>query len=445
MKNLYLQNKFDEMFSTKIKNYLLKASASKALSLYRVLFALLMFNQYFKFSKRVSFYKDPDYLFFPYPELDWLAVGSYPILLFILLIGILSNIGTLLGVFFRWTTLINSVCYFILFAQDSVYFNNHYYLMALLCFLLSFTGADGSISLTKNKKALIPRWHYVILQLMVGIVFFYGGLSKLNTDWFSGRILAGMDLPGSIVQFLIYSGAFFDLLIPFFLVWKRTRIVALALVIAFNITNHFLFNDIASFPVLMIATLLVFFDSNMGISILDTWQNKGITKKIKTAFTTHSNALIIIILGIFFFLQLGLPLRHHLIQGHPDWTGQGHYFAWRMKSYKKEVSVDFYAFDKSNNTRLYKINHGLDDYTIQRSTAMPFMPLIIAKNLKKKINKMDGFNPNLGISMDYKAVLNGHPEQYGINPQADVSEVKYRAMGVNDWIFPFKNSKYLSK
>ena len=139
-------------------------------------------------------------------------------------------------------------------------------------------------------------------------------------------------------------------------------------------------------------------------------------------------------LGFFFIFQLLFPLRHHLIPGHVDWTGQGHYFAWRMKSYHKEVKVDLYAMDKTTRKRAYKINHGLDNYKIQRMASMPHMIPRLASYMRTQIEKQDGVNTNLGIQVDYHVAFNQRPDKIALNPSIDISRVKFNKYAKNNWI-----------
>src|SRR5918997_832685 len=105
----------------------------------------------------------------------------------------------------------------------------------------------------------------------MGIVYFYGGLAKLNGDWLAGEpmrtfLRSNTDFPviGSLftdermVYLFSYGGLLLDLLVVPFLLWRRTRLVAFAFAVAFHFTNSHLFN-IGIFPWLAIAATTLFF------------------------------------------------------------------------------------------------------------------------------------------------------------------------------------------
>ena len=245
-------------------------------------------------------------------------------------------------------------------------------------------------------------------------------------DWFNGDIIKGITDSAFVNSFLIYGGTVFDLLIPFALFFRKTRFIAIVLVILFNVSNHFLFNDIASFPLLVIASMFLFMvDGNMPQAINKFFAAPKKQESLKTN-PAIKNALL-----VFFAFQFIYPLRHYLIPGHVDWTGQGHYFAWRMKSYHKDVKVDLYAFDNSSKKRAYPINHGIDNYRLQRIAAMPHMLPRLAENIRKKIEKQDGINHNLGIAVDYKVAFNQRSEKLALNPNFDVSRAEFKKYGTN--------------
>lgn len=410
---------------------------SRPLGLFRILFGLLLLFQFSKIVKRVPFFKDPDYLYFPYPELSWVPVMPYSAMMVILVIGFIAAALFTVGLWYRYAAISVTLIYGYFFSLDALYFNNHYYLIFLLALLMCFADADRSFALTIGKKkkleidASLPKWQYLILQLQIGIVFFYGGLSKCSSDWFSGNVIKGITDSEFVNQFLIYGGTAFDMLIPFALFYKRTRPIAIVLVILFNISNHFLFQDIASFPLLVIASMLLFLpDGNYPKVIQSVFKLDHENEALDSMSMITKVAL-----SIFFIFQLVYPLRHHLIPGHVDWTGQGHYFAWRMKSYDKDTTIDFYAMDKNTNQRAYKINHGLDKYKIQRMTSMPHMIPKLATYMRKQIEKQDGINLNLGIQADYKVSLNQRAVKLATNPSIDITQSRFSKYGKNKWIF----------
>ena len=109
-----------------------------------------------------------------------------------------------------------------------------------------------------------------------------------------------------------------------------------------------------------------------------------------------------------------------------------------MKSFQKDIEATFYAHDLRTNQRLYPINHGLDNYTVQRTLGMPVKVAKFAKHLKNKIEKMDGKNPSIGISVDYKVAFNNRESKIAIRPDYDISEATFSKYGNNEWIIPLK-------
>ena len=55
------------------------------------------------------------------------------------------------------------------------------------------------------------------------------------------------------------------------------------------------------------------------------------------------NKPVMIFLSTWFFFQAIIPFRHHFIHGDPSWTGEGHYFSWRMMLYASTDAVKFYV------------------------------------------------------------------------------------------------------
>ena len=91
---------------------------------------------------------------------------------------------------------------------------------------------------------------------MLTIVYLYAGLAKINSDWLLKAMPLKIWLPSKYdLPFLgenlmqqnwfhyamSWSGMFYDLLIPFLLIYKRTRIFAFILVVFFHVFTRVLF------------------------------------------------------------------------------------------------------------------------------------------------------------------------------------------------------------
>ena len=68
--------------------------------------------------------------------------------------------------------------------------------------------------------------------------------------------------------FMSWSGMLYDLLIPFLLLYSRTRIVAFLLVICFHVLTKILF-PIGMFPYIMIFSAIIFFSPKIHKKIVD--------------------------------------------------------------------------------------------------------------------------------------------------------------------------------
>src|SRR5262245_14518853 len=165
------------------------------------------------------------------------------------LVGI-SATWIALGFFTRAALVTFLISYGYLFLIDKTFYNNHSYLIILLAFLLAFTGSHRTLSLDALRKPLpsrIPFWNIFLLRAQICIVYFFAALVKFNPDFLSGRIMSfwlitqhklpflnafvPMDFA---VIFFTYASLLFDLLIGFFLCFKRTRYAAILVAILFH-------------------------------------------------------------------------------------------------------------------------------------------------------------------------------------------------------------------
>ena len=128
-----------------------------------------------------------------------------------------------------------------------------------------------------QKHEYIPAWTVNTIKFFICIVYFYAGIAKINSDWLieaqplSIWLKSKYDLPiigetilqqRSIHYLASWFGMLYDVFIPFFLIYSRTRYVAFFFVIVFHALTKVFFPAIGMFPYIMIFSAVIFFDSN---------------------------------------------------------------------------------------------------------------------------------------------------------------------------------------
>ena len=106
------------------------------------------------------------------------------------------------------------------------------------------------------------------------------------------------------ISLFTISGLIYDLVIGFFLIFKKTRIIGFIFVLIFNSLNFFLFKDVGEigvFPFLMISTLVLFIDPVKIQKLLKLKKNDKVILQNKS-FVNHL-IVFFIIFQILFTIQ----------------------------------------------------------------------------------------------------------------------------------------------
>ena len=87
------------------------------------------------------------------------------------------------------------------FLLDQTHYLNHFYLICLLSFVRPLLPAHRPLAVdafrTVLRSDIAPAWSLWLLRAQIAIVYFFGGIAKLNADWLHGEPMR-MWLPGSI-------------------------------------------------------------------------------------------------------------------------------------------------------------------------------------------------------------------------------------------------------
>ena len=267
--------------NSKIKNYINSYTNASPLAVFRIGFGLMMLYSMIRFWNKGwinTLYIEPKF-HFKYYGFEWVRdLGDYTYLLFVLCI--ISSIFITIGYKYRFSMILFFLSFTYIELIDKTTYLNHYYFTSCVGFLLCFLPAASYFSLDahKNKEvSKIPSWNIDALRFFLCIVYFYAGIAKINSDWLieaqplSIWLTSKYDIPilGQILQlkFIHYAaswlGMLYDVFIPFFLSFKRTRKVAFLFVILFHVMTKIFFPSIGMFPFIMIFCALIFFDESI--------------------------------------------------------------------------------------------------------------------------------------------------------------------------------------
>lgn len=400
-------------------------------------------------------------LFFSYYGFEWVQpLGEWTYLIFI--ICGLSSIFVALGFKYRISIIVFFLSFTYIELMDKTTYLNHYYFISILSFLMIFLPAHVyySIDAWRDKTLRsqeVPAWTIDSIKLLLGIVYFYAGLAKLNSDWLLEAMPLQIWLPakysipllGDLLQqtwahyAFAWGGAIYDLTIPFLLLYKRTRIFAFVLVVIFHVLTRVLF-PIGMFPYIMIASALIFFDAGLHNKILtkiSEWLkiSKSIfdNGKLYQFPKTWLRKVSIGIVTVFFILQLLIPFRYLLYPGELFWTEEGYRFSWRVMLMEKAGYANFKVVDPENEQRFYVDNtEFLTRFQEKQMSSQPDFILEYAHFLEDHYQQQGIEDPE--IYVESYVALNGRRSQPYVDPKVDLTEIK-PSLKHRTWLLPFND------
>ena len=453
---------------SKINTYLKNSVTDSApLAVFRIFFGILMFISIVRFWLNgwiKTLYIDPKF-HFNYYGFSWITdFEEYTYILFF--ICGLSSLLISLGYKYRISIIIFFLSFTYIELIDKTTYLNHYYFVSSISFLMCFLplncyySLDSYFSNKSYKK--VRKWTIDSMKLMLCIVYFYAGIAKVNSEWLLKAMPLSIWLPSkydlpiigqNIMQeqwvhyFMSWGGMFYDLLIPFLLIYKRTRLFAFVLVVLFHAFTKILF-PIGMFPYIMIVASLIFFDPKTHQNILNkiTILINYITvlflfKLRKRVILINTpikrNKLNLNIVAIFFALQVLLPLRYSLYPGELFWNEEGYRFSWRVMLIEKRGYSNFKILDSISKKYFYVQN---DDFlTSYQEKQMSFQPDFILEYAHYLGDhfKSQG-HENLQVFVDSHVALNGRSSTRFINPEVDLYSQK-ESFQHKTWVIPFKD------
>ena len=496
----------------RFKSYLAQPVNGASLAVFRIAVGFIMALEAFSLlrpsastSGRVmleTYYTGPDVTFnLPYAWFEWLPFlrgsGMYAVVAVLGIAAIMMAAGFL----YRISAALVFLAWGYLYAIESTrtYWMSYYYLELLVTFLLIWMPAANRYSLdaylAKGKRPpTVPYWTLLLLRGQLVITYFYAGVAKLNADWLLDAVpvrdfllkspfltrLGNDALRGeAMAYFLSWTGAAFDLSIGFLLLYRRTRLVGMILLICFHATNHFfLFNDIIWFPLLGVLTATIFLDPDWPERLFG--KKSGIPKtkskppapSFESAFAMSISPVVTPLVVIWLLVQTLLPIRHYLIPGDGRFTWEGLSFSWRLKAeIYRSVPCEIFVDDPSvisrnadgavainwKNWRGDKVVYSTINPASIRWTNLPEIVVLFEPELGERIiyNPLAGGAPRMEAEATARAQLIWQ-QLYGRPPQtirrtvtlADIAqgfEAAVKSQGVTPSKDPRENLAFFLK
>lgn len=425
-----------------------------SLVVFRIAFGLIIVWEAYRYFDKGwirRYWIEPDF-FFTYQAFGWVEPwGGDGMFIHFAALGALGLLIAA-GLAYRASAALFFCGFAYVFLLDKTWYLNHAYLITLLAFLLILVPAHraGSVDALlrpRLRSSTVPAVYLWLLRAQLGLVYFFGGIAKLNGDWLTAQpttqwVAERDDMPllGELFTHdaagyaIAYGGLLFDLLVVPLLLWRRTRALAFVLAVMFHLLNSQLFN-IGVFPWLMLAATTLFLPPDWPRSLWGVVSRRKPGRPPRAARTAARPLapVAVALLVAWFALQVALPLRHHVYPGSVHWTDEGHRFAWHMKLRHKEAELLRFTARDPMTGKHWNVDprHYLAPRQLEQMSQHADMVLQFAHHAESEHRLRGG--RDIEVRAEVWISLNGRLPQLLIDPSVDLTQ-RPRSLAHAPWI-----------
>ena len=362
----------------------------------------------------------------------------------------LFGLFIMLGYKYRFSMLMFALMWTATYLMQKSSYNNHYYLLMLLSFLMVFLPANRYASLDVKlnpslKSISMPSWCKWVFVLQLFILYTYASAAKFYPDWLDGSVMeilmkskANFYVVGELLQqktvhyILAYGGILFDGLIIPLLLFKRTRKYAFFASIFFHLFNSFIFH-IGIFPYMSLAFSLFFFEPKV---IKTIFLKRKVYYEADDVIVPKYSTVLLSVFSIYFIIQIALPLRHHFFEDDVLWTEEGHRLSWRMMLRSKSGRTTYKVINAETNKAIpIKLNDYLTKKQQRGASTKPDVIWQFSQHLKQDFAKK---GIPIKVYVNSFVRVNGKPSRQLIDPKVDIANEEWHHFKHHDWILPSK-------
>jgi vitamin K-dependent gamma-carboxylase len=417
------------------EQHLTRPIDAASLVAFRVMFGLMMAFGLARFVLQGwidKLYVGPNF-FFKYPGFEWVTVPDRAGLYTLFAVLFVSALLIALGLFYRAATIVFFFAFAYLQLLDVTNYLNHYYFVLLLAGWLVVLPLHRHYSLDARRRpalasATLPAWCLYALRFQIGVLYVYAGLAKLSVDWLfhaqplqiwllnrsETPVLGPLFALPATAYLMSWAGFFYDLSIPFWLSFRRTRPYAYLVVLTFHFVTHVLF-EIGMFPLIMSVVTLLFFDPS--------WPRRFVRSApapIAAASTSRLSRPALAVFAVYAAVQVLVPLRHFVVPGDVLWNEVGMRYAWKVMVREKNGSISYRVRSKATGREWRVSAH---EYLTWRQanemSGQPDLILQLAHHIAKDFGAK-GLGP-VEVYADALVSWNGRAPARLIDPNIDLS------------------------
>ena len=428
-------------------NIFFKAIDNSPLIVFRIFFGFLVACESFGailtgWVKRVLI--DPQ-VTFSFIGFEWLKpLPGFGMYFYFIAMGVFG-LAIMLGYRYRIAIISYTILWAGAYFMQKTAYNNHYYLLLLISFLMIFLPSNSYASLDVRQNRIkeentMPYWISLLFIIQVAIVYVFASIAKFYPDWLDGTFtrnlladstnviaLKKLFLQKWFYLFIAYMGIIFDLLIVPLLLFKKTRMLALLASLTFHLFNA-IFLEIGIFPFFALTFVLFFYEPE---TIRSVFLRKKTSIETENGHSNYYGKKIVYFLIIpYLIIQLLLPLRHHFIEGDVLWTEEGHRLSWRMMLRERNGFIHIRIKDlKTGEESLYDYRKNLTDKQIQNLATKPDFIWQYCQYIKKEFKGKD-----IAIFINCKNSINRKEYKTLIDPKFDMAKAKWDYFRHNEWL-----------
>ncbi|MES2485062.1 MAG: HTTM domain-containing protein [Bacteroidota bacterium] len=382
---------------------------------------------------------------FSFISLEWLQPlpgnGMYYYFALMGLFGLLIMVGFA----YRFSMAAFTILWASVYFMQKTSYNNHYYLLVLVCLMMCFLPAHryASIDAHRNpklKSLTMPAWCAWVMIAQVSIVYFFATLAKFYPDWLDGTFTYNLlnttvtnpTLHDIMTQkwfylFIAYAGIAFDLLVVPLMLFKRTRTIAFIASLIFHVFNSITLK-IGIFPFFALSFAVFFFPADKIRKVF--FRKKPVVELL--TYTPEAKRVLYYFFVPYLIIQLLLPLRHYFIKGDVLWTEEGHRLSWRMMLRSRAGDTDFKVVDKATGKDVFYSTY--TELTPKQRTGMNTRPDMIWQTAQRIKQHFAKEHIDVAVYAHTRVSINGGPYRDLIDPKVDLASAKWDYFGHCQWI-----------